>query len=104
MKNQFNLGCCIQNSIWHKAFNITFDGFIRKYDWTKYLELFHSDEKYERIFSHIRHVIMSKSNNLDVNKYMEIKIKSVWSTQQKRTWTIFLSISNNLDITSNKYL
>ena len=104
MKNQFNLGCCIQNSIWRKAFNITFDGFIRKYDWTKYLELFHSDEKYERIFSHIRHVIMSKSNNLDVNKYMEIKIKSVWNTQQKSTWKIFLSISNNLDITSNKYL
>ena len=47
---------------------------------------------------------MSKSNNLDVNKYMEIKIKSVWSTQQKRTWKNFLSISNNLDITSNKYL
>ena len=67
MKNQFNLGCCIQNSIWRKAFNITFDGFIRKRDWTKYLELFHSNEKYERIFNHIRYLIMSKSNNLDVN-------------------------------------
>ena len=38
------------------------DGYIRKYDSTKYLALFHSDEKYERLFDRIRYLVMLKGN------------------------------------------
>ena len=34
------------------------DGYIRKHDSTKYLALFRSDEKYERIFDRIRYLII----------------------------------------------
>ena len=39
-----------------KPLYIVFDkvnGYIRKYDGSKYLELFHSDETYERMFDRI---------------------------------------------------
>ena len=35
---------------------------IRKYDFTKYLALFHLFEKYERIFDLITYLIMLKDN------------------------------------------
>ena len=55
-----------------KPLYITFDkiyGYIKKYDKTKYLGLFYSDE---------RNIIMLKSNILDVyfHKYMKININS----------------------------
>ena len=70
--------------LWCKAFTVSFcffdkvDECIRKYDGTKYLTLFHSHEKYERLFDRIRYLIMFKSNIWGVNshKYMEIKINS----------------------------
>ena len=54
------------------------DGYIRKYDGTKYLALFHSDESYERIFDKIRYPVMLKSNISDVSshKFMKIQINS----------------------------
>ena len=45
----------------HIIFDIV-DEYIRKYDETKYLALFHSDEQHERIFDRIRYLIMLKSN------------------------------------------
>ena len=64
-----------------KPFCIIFDkvdGYIRKYDSTRYLESFYPDEKYERIFHMIGYVIMLKCNISDVYpyKYMKIKIDS----------------------------
>ena len=52
------------------------DGFIRKYDKTKYPGLFHSYEKYEIIFERVRYLIVLKSNMSDVyyQQYMKIKI------------------------------
>ena len=44
-KTYANIGSKPLHTIFDKA-----DGYIRKYDTTKYLVLFHSDEKYERIF------------------------------------------------------
>ena len=38
----------------------TVDGFIRVYDWTKYLVLFNS-EKYDPIYNRIRYLISQKS-------------------------------------------
>ena len=54
------------------------DGYIRKHDSTKYLALFRSDEKYERIFDRIRYLIIWKSNISDVyfHKYTNIKTYS----------------------------
>ena len=40
--------------------------YIRKYDGPKYLALFRSDEKHDRIFDRIRYLIMLKSNVSDV--------------------------------------
>ena len=84
IRNFLNLWCCIQNSYDVKPLQFFFvffdkvDGCIRKYDGTKYLALFHSHEKYERLFDRIRYLIMFKSNIWGVNshKYMEIKINS----------------------------
>ena len=42
------------------------DWYIRKYDGTKYLALFHSDEKYEKIIGRRRYFIRLKSNISDV--------------------------------------
>ena len=42
------------------------EGYIRKYDRTKYLALFHPDEKYERIFDRIRNLITLKGDISDV--------------------------------------
>ena len=54
------------------------DGYIRKFDGTKYLALFHSNEKYERIFARLRYLIMLKNNISDVyyHKYAKIKFNS----------------------------
>ena len=40
--------------------------YIKKYDSTKYLALFHSDEKYGRIFHRIRYLITLKTNISDI--------------------------------------
>ena len=46
-----NLLYCIQNSVCCKAFTFEkVDGYIRKYDETKDIASFRSNEKYERIF------------------------------------------------------
>ena len=61
-----------------KPSRIVFDkvGYIRKYDVTKYLVVFYSDEKYKRTFHRIRYLVMLKSNISDVcsHKYMKIKV------------------------------
>ena len=52
------------------------DGYIWNYDETKYLPLFHSNEKCERIFYRITYLFMLKSNNLGAYKYTKIKINA----------------------------
>ena len=64
-----------------KPFRIIFDkvhGYVRKYDETKYLALFHSDEKYERILIELDILFMLKINMSDAysHKYMKTKIES----------------------------
>ena len=53
------------------------NGYIRQYDKTRYLSLFHSNEKYKRKFDRIRY-LMFKSNISDIysHKYMKIKSNS----------------------------
>ena len=61
-----------------KPLHITFqkvDRYIRNHNRTKYLELFHSDENYERIFDRISHLIMLKSNISDAYSHKHMKIK-----------------------------
>ena len=50
------------------------DGCIRKDDAANYLALFHSDEKYERIYDRIRYLIMLKTNISDVYSHKNAKI------------------------------
>ena len=72
--------CCRQKSVWCKAFSIIFDavdGYIRKYDETKYLALFHFNEKYERIFERISYLIKLKNNISDVYSYRFSKTKFI---------------------------
>ena len=45
----------------------------KKYDSTKYVALFYSNEKYERSFDKIRYLIMLKSNILDVYLHKHIR-------------------------------
>ena len=54
------------------------DGYVRKYDGTKYLALFHSNENNQIIFYRIRYIIMLKINISDAfsHQYMEIKTNS----------------------------
>ena len=52
------------------------DGYIWNYDETKYLLLFHSKEKCERIFYRITYLFKLKSNNLGAYKYTKIKINA----------------------------
>ena len=64
-----------------KPLRIIFDNvdeYIRKYDSTKYVALFYSDEKYEKVFDRIRYLIMLKRNISDVysHKYTKIKMNS----------------------------
>ena len=63
-----------------KPLRIVFDkvvGYIRKYDKTRYLAIFHSNEKHERIFDRIRYLIMFKSNISDIYLiYSEIETNS----------------------------
>ena len=68
-------------NVWHylKTLLITFDKvdwYIRKYERTKYLALFCSDEKFEFFFDRIRYLIVLKSNILRVysHEYMKINI------------------------------
>ena len=50
----------------------------QKYDGTKYLAFFYSNEEYDRIFDRIRYLITLKNNITDVHfhKYMKIEINS----------------------------
>ena len=52
--------------------------YIRKYNRTIYLGLFHSDEKYERIFDRTIYLIILKRNISGVysHKYTKIKVNS----------------------------
>ena len=54
------------------------DGYVRNNDRTKYLELFLSNQKFERMFDRIRYLIMLISDISYVypHKYMKIKIES----------------------------
>ena len=64
------------------------DGYIKKYDRTKYLALFHSDEKYERIFDRIKYLFIlyiriNSGNDLPLEKMLNmhdvvILIKSIF--------------------------
>ena len=51
------------------------DGYTRKYDSTKYLALYHSDEKYEINFNRIWYLIMLKSNISDICSHKCTRIK-----------------------------
>ena len=62
-----------------KLLRIMFDKFrwiTTKYNSTKYLALFHSGEKYDRIFDRIRYLIMLKNNisNVYSHKYTISKL------------------------------
>ena len=48
------------------------DGYLRKYDGTNPLALFHYDGKHERISDRIRYLIMLKSNTLDFSSLQNI--------------------------------
>ena len=50
------------------------DGYLRKYDGTNPLALFHYDGKHERISDRIRYLIMLKSNTLDFSSLQNIII------------------------------
>ena len=50
------------------------DGYIRKNDSTKCLALFHSNQKYARIFDRVRYLIMLKSNISDIYSHKYTKI------------------------------
>ena len=55
----------------HIIFN-KIDGYLRKYDGTNPLALFHYDGKHERISDRIRYLIMLKSNTLDFSSLQNI--------------------------------
>ena len=72
-----------------KSSHITFvkvDGYIRKYDRTKYLALFHSNEKYQRTFDISRclyiylciymSIYLSKISDAHSHEYTKIEINS----------------------------
>ena len=48
------------------------DGYLRKYDGTNPLALFHYDGKHERMSDRIRYLIMLKSNTLDFSSLQNI--------------------------------
>lgn len=52
------------------------DRYIRKYDRSKYLGLFPSDEKYERILDKIMYLIVLERNIPDVYSHKHLKIKN----------------------------
>lgn len=70
----------IQNSIGFKVFTCYFDKvdrYIRKYDRNKYLVLFYSDEKYERIVDRIKYIMLqNKISDVYSYKYLKMKINS----------------------------
>ena len=53
-----------------KPFCIIFDGYVSKYDGTKYLALFHSDENKETIFNGTSHSDESKETIFDRVRYL----------------------------------
>ena len=60
-----------------KTLSIVFDKVdvdIRKYEWTKYLALFSSDEKCDKISDRINYHIMVKRNVSDVYSHNNMKI------------------------------
>ena len=70
----YNVACKTQYST--KPLHIIFDKVhVRKYDGTEYLALFHSDEKYEKLFNKIRYLTMVKTNIPNVYSHIHIKIK-----------------------------
>ena len=60
----------------YKTFTYHFDkvdGYIRKYDRTEYLRLFHSNEKYGRTFDRIRcFIVLRKISDICFQKFMKI--------------------------------
>ena len=86
-----------------KALCIIFDkvdGYIRKYDRTKILGLFHSNEKLEKVFDKIGYPAM-----LDVytHKYMEIKIDSGDELPLEKTLSLFFSNKNQTNVIAFKW-
>ena len=83
-KSYINISICdvaYKASNGGKPLGITFDkveGYSRKNDGTKYVVLFRSDEKYDRIYHRIIYLITKKSNITDIYylKYMKSKINS----------------------------
>ena len=85
---------CNKNLYDAKSLRIIFekvDGYVRKYDTTKFLGLFHSNEKYETIFEKIRYLVLLKKNVSDVypHKYLKIKIDSDDGVLLEKTWNIY---------------
>ena len=81
-KNVLSYDLAYKTSYGSKPLHIIFDkvdSSLGKYDETKYLALFHSDEKYEIISDRIRYLMMLESNILGVysHKFTKIKINSV---------------------------
>ena len=82
--NNVNFLCFILNSILSKLKSLhnfilhKIDGYIRKYDRTKYLALFHSNGNNHIIFHRVRCLIMLKINISDTysHQYKEIKKNS----------------------------
>ena len=66
------------------------DGYIRKYDSTKYIELFYSDEKHERMFDRISYLIMLARNISEVYSFRFTIIKITYREDIK-----YAKCSNN---------
>lgn len=91
----------------HNAFDKE-DGFISKYDRTKYLELFKSEEKCEIKLDRIKCSVLFKINISDVSshKCMKIKINSDGGLPLKKTLHMFnvvILIKSNFHTIYNNY-
>ena len=76
----FDLSHCIWKYIRCKIMLIIFakvDGYIKKYDRTKYVLLFPSSEKYKAMFDRIRYFITLGSKISDVYTYKYMKTKLI---------------------------
>ena len=83
-----------------KLLRVTFDkadACITKHDGTKYPALFYSDEKFDRIFNRIKHLIMMKRNNSDIysHKYTKIKTSSDDDLHSEKTINILILFNEN---------
>ena len=84
----------LHTNLWIQPLCILFDqadGYIGKYDRTKYMPLLHSNEKYNKFFDKIRYLIMLKSNISYVvsHKYTEIKINSIDDLPLEKAITMY---------------